>query len=140
MEEKRSVSSGDVQLQLVHTHFLHGKYLMVEVTLQLLVCQVDTKLLKTVVLKIFEPKDIENANMKMVQAVCGLQVAVEPRHNPLKHPSIECLCQCISGISCLRACVFLVNFFTYKGEKGCNLTIFCGHVCQYNYCTSCLSS
>ena len=42
-------------------YLFHGEYLMVEVLLQLLVGQVDTELLKTVHLKIFKSKDIENS-------------------------------------------------------------------------------
>lgn len=38
---------------------------MIEVALKLLIGQVDTKLLKTIVLKILEPKDIQNANIEM---------------------------------------------------------------------------
>ena len=38
---------------------------MIEVALKLLICQVNTKLLKTIMLEIFEPKDVEDSNVEM---------------------------------------------------------------------------
>lgn len=62
---------------------------MIEVALQLLVGQIDAELLKTVVLVIFKSKDVEYSNVELVQGGKGLKMTVEPRYNPLKHPSIE---------------------------------------------------
>ena len=64
---------------------------MVEVALQLLIGQVDAELLKTVMLVIFESKDVEYSDVELVEGGKGLKVTIEPRHNPLKHASIESL-------------------------------------------------
>ena len=51
------------QFTLKVTYLLHGEYLMIEVTLQLLVGKVDTELLKTVLLKILKTEDVQDANV-----------------------------------------------------------------------------
>ncbi len=68
------------------THLLHGKYLVVEVALELLVGKVDTELLKTVVIKVLEAKDIQNANIELVAGGVRLQVVVESIHDPPEQP------------------------------------------------------
>ena len=85
---------------------------MIEVALKLLIGQIDTKLLKTIVLKILEPKDVQNANIEVRRSGVGLQVSIEPRHYPLEHPGIESFGQCIPHISGLGAGILLVNLFT----------------------------
>lgn len=38
---------------------------MIEVALKLLIGQIDTKLLKTIMLEILEPEDVQNANIEV---------------------------------------------------------------------------
>jgi hypothetical protein len=45
---------------------------MIEVALKLLIGQIDTKLLKTIVLEILEPKDVQNANIEVLCSSIGL--------------------------------------------------------------------
>ena len=101
--------------QIAHvlfTNLLHSKYLMIEVALKLLIGQIDTKLLKAIVLKILEPEDVQNADIEVCRGGVGLQVSVKSRHYPLEHPGIECLGQSVPGISCLGACVLLIHLLT----------------------------
>ena len=94
------------------THLLHGKYLMVEVALKLLISQVDTKLLKAVPLKILKAKDVQDANVEMVIGGIGLKIAVQSGHNPAKQPGVQGLGERIPHIRCFRAIVSLVNCLT----------------------------
>ncbi len=45
---------------------------MIEVALKLLVGQIDTKLLKTIVLEILEPKDVQYSNIEVLCGSVGL--------------------------------------------------------------------
>lgn len=58
---------------------------MVEVALKLLIGQVDAELLKAVPLKVLKAKDVQDADVEVVLGGVRLQVAVESRHNPVKH-------------------------------------------------------
>ena len=59
-------------MYIYFTNLLHSKYLMIEVALKLLIGQIDTKLLKTIVLKILKPKDVQNANIEVRRGGVGL--------------------------------------------------------------------
>ena len=56
------MSSRDLKL----AHFLHCEYLVVEVTLELFIGQVDAKLLKAVPLEVLEAKDVQDADVEVV--------------------------------------------------------------------------
>ena len=45
---------------------------MIKVALKLLIGQIDTKLLKAIVLKILKPKDVQNANIEVRRGGVGL--------------------------------------------------------------------
>ena len=71
--DKNLINKGcDLVLQrMVHTfpgraNLFHSKNLMVKVTLQLLIGQIDAELLKTVVLIIFKSKDVKYADIELV--------------------------------------------------------------------------
>ena len=99
------------------THLLHSKYLVIEVTLQLLIGKVNTKLFKTIMFEIFKAKNVQYANVELIKGGVRLQMPVESSHDPLKHSSIERLCQCITDISCLCASVSLVYLFTWRNLR-----------------------
>lgn len=95
-----------------NTHLLHGKDLVVEVTLKLLVCKINTELLKTILIKVFKSEDVENSKDKLVGLRVGLEVAIQFGHYPLEHSSIEGFGQPVTNIRCLGHSVAFVYHFT----------------------------
>lgn len=45
------------------THLFQGKYVLVEIKLDLLICNVDAQLLKWVLLEVFKPKDVQDSHI-----------------------------------------------------------------------------
>lgn len=62
---------------------------MVEVALKLLVGKVYAKLFEAVPLEVLKAKDVEYANVEWVWEGIGLEVDVEPAHNPLEQSGKE---------------------------------------------------
>lgn len=65
---------------------------MIEVTLKLLIGQINAKLLKTVLLKVLKAEDVQYPDIEVVRGWVGLEVAVESGHNPLEQTRVQCLC------------------------------------------------
>lgn len=51
------------------THLFEGKYVLVEVKLNLLVCDIDAQLFKGVLLEVFKSKDVQDSHIHA--ALCG---------------------------------------------------------------------
>jgi len=74
--------------------------ILVEVLLQLLVGEVDAKLLEAVLLEYLEPEDVQHSYHRGLDTRYGLHRGIDPFHQPIEQPAIKGLHQCIPYIIC----------------------------------------
>lgn len=104
---------------------------MVEVALELLIRKVDAELLEAIPLEVLKAKDVQDADVEVVLGRVGLQVTVEPGHDPAEQSRVQGLGQRVPDIGCLGALVALVKRLTCKMEvrvceelpSGCSLLV-----------------
>ena len=74
---------------------------LVEEKLQLLVCQVDARLLKTVQFEMFKAEDIENPDLLdfvWIEGLAGHEQSVDAVHDPAKETTVQSLGHGVTGI------------------------------------------